>query len=826
LPYAEALFEKFLDVKGFKPVKKLFEKSCRDTGLTRCDISSVFSEPCRHPSQILRSLKSIVSKASLTASTTSTWFAIYERWNNFCTTLDKAKPAIDHMRELVRLQDTLLGVPDLVTKSRSYQFDSDVICFSVEEGKTRDSNADVPPVSPSSATAQSSSMYSDGSSNKSGENGDTPQPTLPSGKSFGSFGSSGGGRLKKSISMMALAELQGSQKAGGGGGGGASQSGDLQVGAKYRMFLFNDILLFARPVTKKVHGSVSSEKTYTVCQRYLTRHLSLIPDEETAADDDPSKDRFVFGMKHPNGSFKVSVSPEYQKGVWKAFLQRIITDRNKSYVFGVPLEKLMSTRDDNSRDVPPVLMDAAIYVKRHCAGAEGLFRLSSSTSDLERTREEIDAGLTPQYNDVYLAANIIKLWLRSLPEPLMTYELYDKWIAAEDDPTALKSVLMHLPFFNRFVLCEIMSLMFTLEKEKESTKMNASNLAIVVSPNLLYKKGAVAAFSGDPTDVIQTMIQNYKVIFQDTEDLRARQRTERSRRLRSLQTSKSLAAKGSIREVRPIAPTALALKAEFNLAAPDIGPPAIEDIPPPAPLSKSPSTCSDNSPDIGPPTIAPPPLMVPASPIRGSASSNATGEIPSPPGPVSSVLPGFNPGLDLPPPVLSPLLPDDIPPPPVSGGDEMGKNPVYSGSVLLGDQSGRSGKKHSRHKSSNGSDSAEGEKKKKKHHHKDKSGVKSSKSSVRDRGESAADISPPKSVCEAEEGRARAVTEWSDSRKHDHDDKSSSATATTGGVSDAASDNVSQSSEPSVKCPPDSTNSPGGIDSPTPEAAPAEEQAP
>jgi len=485
-----------------------------------------------------------------------------------------------------------------------------------------------------------------------------------------------------------------------------------------------------------------------------------------------------------------------------AYLERTITERNKQYVFGVPLEKLMSMREDNTRDVPPVLMDAATYVKRNCVGSEGIFRLSSSTADLESAREDIDAGNTPRYNDVYLAANVIKLWLRSLPEPLMTFELYDKWIAAKDNPVGLKKVLMHLPFVNRFVLCEIMSLMSALEKEKDTTKMNASNLAIVMTPNLLYQKER-ARFSAEPQEVIETLILNYSTIFEETEALRERQRTERvsarhaRRGLRSLATSKSLASQGSVKERRPIAPSAMALKASFNLAAPqDIGPPPppVDNIPPPPAVdSITPTSSGSDVPDIGPPVEAPPPLMPPASPMRGSSSA-------------AYVLPGFSQSFMIPPPSLSPVLSGEVipPPPSVDGAEDSHKVPTVpksSPNDLGKSESGSSSRKHSRHKSStSGSalvlkDAAEGEKKKKHHHHKDKDKDKSSRSStrvVRDRGESLASASEAKKDDSEVEGvRVRAVSEWSDTRTEEG--KSLSAIATPG--ESLASDDLSQSSE-------------------------------
>jgi len=219
---------------------------------------------------------------------------------------------------------------------------------------------------------------------------------------------------------------------------------------------------------------------------------------------------------------------------------------------------------------------------------------------------------------------------------------------------------------------------------------------------------------------------------------------------------KSLTAQMSMRETRPVAPHALALKQEFKLAAPqDIGPPPLPaDIPPPTPK---------DLPDIGPPQEAPPPLMSPAqiplpvSPSSSSVSPSSETVSPLP----TAVLPGFSQTLIPPPPLISPVA-DDIPPPPTNDGatDDGGKIPVSSFS-----QSGSSGsRKHSsRHKSSrssSGSVSVKGEPegdKKKKHHHK-----KSSKS-TRERGESVADFSGTKGEDAEAEGdgkRARAVSSF------------------------------------------------------------------
>jgi len=389
----------------------------------------------------------------------------------------------------------------------------------------------------------------------------------------------------------------------------------------------------------------------------------------------------------------------------------------------------------------------------------------------------------------------------------MTYELYDEWIAAKDDPVGLKSVVSHLPFVNRFVLCEIMSLLSFLEKEKESTKMNASNLAIVMTPNLLYQKG-VAKFSSEPQEVVMSLIINYSTIFKETEAFRERQRSERvsaKHRLRSLRTSKALSAQGCIKE-RRVSPVAMAFKAEYNLAAPQsiIRPPPVDDIPPP-PTIQSPIASPV---DIGPPQEAPPPLMAPASPARASTSPT------NPSSPMtSSVMPGFSQSLIPPPPGLNPILPDEIIPPPPLVDEQP---PPEEGQKKLADlgrsESGSSSlRKHSRHKSSgNGSalllrDSAEGEKKKKKKH-KDKDKNQSSGRLVRDRGDSVAAVSDAKSEDnEAEGTRARAVSEWSDTRSEKERKKGKRKSMSARATTPTAPDSVSQTSADMSETPPPSS---------------------
>lgn len=66
---------------------------------------------------------------------------------------------------------------------------------------------------------------------------------------------------------------------------------------------------------------------------------------------------------------------------------------------------------------------------------QGLFRLNSSKIKMKKYSLEIDLQLTNEiinsnqyHHDPYLLANLLKQYLRELPECLLTNKLYSKWI--------------------------------------------------------------------------------------------------------------------------------------------------------------------------------------------------------------------------------------------------------------------------------------------------------------------------------------------------------------------------------------------------------------
>uniref|UniRef100_A0A3Q3L403 Rho GTPase-activating protein 17 n=2 Tax=Mastacembelus armatus TaxID=205130 RepID=A0A3Q3L403_9TELE len=128
---------------------------------------------------------------------------------------------------------------------------------------------------------------------------------------------------------------------------------------------------------------------------------------------------------------------------------------------------------------------------------EGLFRIAAGASKLKKLKAALDCStsqLEEFYSDPHAVAGALKSYLRELPEPLMTYQLYDEWIqnvpAFNPDKRlqALWLVCDQLPKNNKTNLRYLVKFLAKLAQESDVNKMTPSNIAIVLGPNLLWAK--------------------------------------------------------------------------------------------------------------------------------------------------------------------------------------------------------------------------------------------------------------------------------------------------------------------------------------------------
>ncbi|XP_003932930.3 chronophin isoform X1 [Saimiri boliviensis] len=162
---------------------------------------------------------------------------------------------------------------------------------------------------------------------------------------------------------------------------------------------------------------------------------------------------------------------------------------------------------------------------------EGLFRLAAGASVLKRLKQTMASdphSLEEFCSDPHAVAGALKSYLRELPEPLMTFDLYDDWMRAASlkEPgarlQALQEVCSHLPPENLSNLRYLMKFLARLAEEQEVNKMTPSNIAIVLGPNLLWppeKEGdqaqldAASVSSIQVVGVVEALIQSADTLF-------------------------------------------------------------------------------------------------------------------------------------------------------------------------------------------------------------------------------------------------------------------------------------------------------------------------
>ncbi|XP_060882269.1 rho GTPase-activating protein 44 isoform X5 [Labrus mixtus] len=126
---------------------------------------------------------------------------------------------------------------------------------------------------------------------------------------------------------------------------------------------------------------------------------------------------------------------------------------------------------------------------------EGLFRVAPSASKLKKLKASLDCGVldVQEYSsDPHAIAGALKSYLRELPDPLMTTELYDEWIQASNVQDmdkrlqALMTACEKLPTDNLNNFRYLVKFLSKLTEYQDANKMTPGNMAIVLGPNLLW----------------------------------------------------------------------------------------------------------------------------------------------------------------------------------------------------------------------------------------------------------------------------------------------------------------------------------------------------
>ncbi|GFO47020.1 rho GTPase activating protein 32 [Plakobranchus ocellatus] len=200
----------------------------------------------------------------------------------------------------------------------------------------------------------------------------------------------------------------------------------------------------------------------------------------------------------------------------------------KERVFGCDLgEHLLNSGHD-----VPLLLKSCTNIIEEYGIVHGIYRLSGITSNIQKLRLAFDEDRVPDLTeecylqDIHSISSLLKMYFRELPNPLLTYQLYDKFAAAvrDEDNKLLRihDVVQQLPPPHYRTTEYLMRHLARVAAFGPETEMHSKNLAIVWAPNLLRSKeleagGGAAALQGVGIQAVVTecLICYCDIIFSD-----------------------------------------------------------------------------------------------------------------------------------------------------------------------------------------------------------------------------------------------------------------------------------------------------------------------
>ncbi|XP_078314826.1 unconventional myosin-IXb-like isoform X4 [Crassostrea virginica] len=164
-----------------------------------------------------------------------------------------------------------------------------------------------------------------------------------------------------------------------------------------------------------------------------------------------------------------------------------------SKVYGVPLASLVS----DEHKIPVIVERLIVAIETHGMYTVGIYRKAGAIAKVKQLKQNIDSGkedLTAIDIDEYpihTITTVLKYFFRELPEPLLTFELYDDFLRTaeihdeKERVQAMYAVIEKLPKPNYDLFERLIFHLARIANNEALNKMSPNGLAIIFAPALL-----------------------------------------------------------------------------------------------------------------------------------------------------------------------------------------------------------------------------------------------------------------------------------------------------------------------------------------------------
>lgn len=187
----------------------------------------------------------------------------------------------------------------------------------------------------------------------------------------------------------------------------------------------------------------------------------------------------------------------------------------KGRLFNKSIINSMSLMENKGLKLPYIIKESVKYLMKEGI-IEGIFRKSGRHTDIIYLTLLFENGCKfkdKEFDDPHVVSCVLKRYLLSLPEPLLTFELYQDLIKSKDSDQ-LKEIIKKLHPLNHEVNRLLFYLFKEVEHNKDVTLMKSENLQIILGYTLLREKNLeTPSLIKETSSTIDLLISDYNNIF-------------------------------------------------------------------------------------------------------------------------------------------------------------------------------------------------------------------------------------------------------------------------------------------------------------------------